>query len=209
MPTPETPRRHIPGDPPYLTAATHLTPEDGACLMEAVSATAGLPWSDSPSCTHPLLAHLARLVNDACTDAGRQRLVDLIPVIAAATPGDPGRATASLAAAATDYALQIRPTPLLAHLHHVATAELRRHQPAATRRKHPWVSAARHRVFLSGPGARAVEQSVRACTRLPATERDAALVTLLHRGLAAVARVDHQPSSSAAKDPGPAGRGHR
>lgn len=203
MPTPDEPRRRAAGGTPYLTAATHLTPEDGTCLMEAVSAAAGLPWSDSPGCTHPLLAHLARLVNDACTDAGRQRLAGLVPALATATPGDPARAAASLAAACTDYALQIRPTPLLAHLHHVATTELRRDQRAPARRPRSWVSTARHRVFLSGPGARAVEQSALACTRLPSAERDAALDTLLRRGLAAVAGVDYPTSSSATGPPGP------
>ena len=204
MPTPEEPRRHDSGGPPYLTAATHLTPEDGACLMEAVSAVAGLPWSDSPACTHPLLAHLARLVNDACTDAGRQRLVGLVPALATAAPREPDMASASLAAACTDYALQIRPTPLLAHLHHVATAELQRDRRAAARRTRSWVSTARHRVFLSGPGSRAVEQSVLACTRLPAAERDAALLTLLHRGLASVTGVDYLPCSPATGLPEPA-----
>lgn len=203
MPTPEAPRRDIAGRPPYLTAATHLTPEDGACLMEAVSVAAGLPWSDSPSCTHPLLAHLARLVNDACTDAGRQRLVGLVPALATAAPRDQAMASASLAAACTDYALQIRPTPLLAHLHRVATAELQRDQRAAARRTRSWVSTARHRVFLSGPGSRAVEQSVLACTRLPTAERDAALITLLHQGLAGVAGVDCPTSSSATGPPDP------
>jgi hypothetical protein len=36
-----------------------------ACLMEAVAQHTGQPWSDHPSCSHPLVAHVARLVNDA------------------------------------------------------------------------------------------------------------------------------------------------
>jgi hypothetical protein len=196
VPTSKTPLQ------PYLTAAAHLVPEDGTCLMEAVSA-AGLSWSDSPSCTHPLMAHLARMVNDASTDAGRQALLGLIPGLASAGSDDAARASASLATACTEYALQIRPTPLLAHLHHVATTELRQEQRASARRARPWVSAVRRRVFLRGPGARAVEQSVRACTRLPTAERDAALLSLLQLGLAAVSGTGHHPPFSHAglRDP--------
>jgi hypothetical protein len=153
--------------------------------MEAVSVAAGLPWSDSPACTHPLLAHLARLVNDACTDAGRQGLVGLVPALATAAPRDPALASARLAATVTDYALQVRPTPLLAHLHRAAAAELQRELDAPARPPRRVLSAARHRVFLHGPGARGVEQSVQACLRLPAPERDPALVALLRHGLAA------------------------
>ena len=36
-------------------------------------------WSDHPSCTHPLLAQLARQVNDSLSDGDRQQLVPLIP----------------------------------------------------------------------------------------------------------------------------------
>jgi hypothetical protein len=186
VPPPETPPRPAPGTRLYLTPAAHLLPEDGTCLMEAVSAAAGLSWSDNPTCTHPLLAHLARLVNDASTEAGRQVLLELIPGLANATSDAPARASASLASACTDYALRLRPTQLLIHLHHVTMTQLRREQRLPARGTPPWVSAARQRVFLHGPGARAVEQSVRACTLLPPAERDGALLTLLRLGLAAV-----------------------
>jgi hypothetical protein len=49
--------------------------------MEFASFLAGEPWSDHPSCTHPLLAQLARHVNDLVADTGRQRLVPLIPSV--------------------------------------------------------------------------------------------------------------------------------
>jgi hypothetical protein len=47
--------------------------------MEFASLLAGERWSDHPACTHPLLAQLARLVNDHTSDAARQELVPLIP----------------------------------------------------------------------------------------------------------------------------------
>jgi hypothetical protein len=49
--------------------------------MEFASYLAGEPWSDHPSCTNPLLAQLARQVNDTVGDEGRQQLVPLIPSV--------------------------------------------------------------------------------------------------------------------------------
>lgn len=46
--------------------------------MEYVSYLAGERFSDHPSCTHPLLASLARNVNDHLSDPARQRIVPLI-----------------------------------------------------------------------------------------------------------------------------------
>jgi hypothetical protein len=48
-------------------------------MMEVASLLAGERWSDHPSCTYPLLAQLARLVNDHVSDAGRQELTTLVP----------------------------------------------------------------------------------------------------------------------------------
>lgn len=206
MPTPGSSRRHVGGDSPHLTAGMHLTPEDGTCLMESVSLAAGLPWSDHPSCTHPLLAHLARLVNDAMSDQGRQALADLVPALTVAAPDDAARtagASAHLAVVCTDHALGLQPTPLLAHLHRAASAELRRERASASGRPRPRLSAGRRRVFLHGPGARAVEQSVQACLQLPPHERDGALALLLRRGLAVVVDEGYPSSSSRTEGPGP------
>lgn len=57
--------------------------------MEYASYLAGERWSDHPRCTHPLLAGLARGVNDHISDAGRHRLVDLIPSVIGLTGDDP------------------------------------------------------------------------------------------------------------------------
>jgi hypothetical protein len=56
--------------------------------MELASLLAGERWSDHPACTHPLLAALARHVNDHTSDAGRQRLADLIPSVIGLTGDD-------------------------------------------------------------------------------------------------------------------------
>ena len=64
---------------PVLSAGRHRNPRKGACFMEMASFLAGEKWSDHPACTHPLLASLARLVNDSLDDVDRSRLVTLIP----------------------------------------------------------------------------------------------------------------------------------
>lgn len=71
----------VPDGLPLLSRGRHRTPRQGASLMEAASLLAGEPWSDRPTCTHPLLAHLARLVNDHTTDAGRQDLALVVPTL--------------------------------------------------------------------------------------------------------------------------------
>ena len=57
--------------------------------MEFASFLAGEKWSDHPACTHPLLATLARNVNDQMSDAGRQRLLILVPSVVGLTCDDP------------------------------------------------------------------------------------------------------------------------
>lgn len=71
----------LPDGVPVLSRGRHRTPRRGACFMELASVLAGERWSDHPACTHPLLAGLARRVNDHIGDAERQQLTPLIPSI--------------------------------------------------------------------------------------------------------------------------------
>jgi len=73
---------------PILSPGKHRNPRTGACFMELASLLAGERWSDHPACTHPLLAAVARHVNDHTSDAGRQRLTDLIPSVIGLTGDD-------------------------------------------------------------------------------------------------------------------------
>jgi hypothetical protein len=57
--------------------------------MEYVSFLAGERWSDHPRCTHPLLAGVARDVNDHVSDAGRSLLIPLIPSVIGLNSDDP------------------------------------------------------------------------------------------------------------------------
>jgi|SRR5690625_1339506 len=66
---------------PMLARGKHRHPRRGACFMELASFLAGERWSDRPACTHPLLAHLARLVNDLTSDDARPRLAVMVPSV--------------------------------------------------------------------------------------------------------------------------------
>ena len=84
---PDIPR--VPDVLPVLSRGKHRNPRRGACFMEMASYLAGERWSDRPSCTHPLLADVARNVNDRTSDAGRPQLAPMIPAVIGLTTDDP------------------------------------------------------------------------------------------------------------------------
>jgi hypothetical protein len=101
--------RHDPQPPvllPMLARGKHRNPRKGACFMELASLLAGESWSDRPACTHPLLAALARHVNDYTSDAGRPRLASLIPSVIGLT-GDDLRIDARIALRSATMALPV------------------------------------------------------------------------------------------------------
>jgi len=57
--------------------------------MEYASVLAGERWSDHPKCTHPLLAGVARGVNDQISDTRRAGLVHLVPSVIGISGDDP------------------------------------------------------------------------------------------------------------------------
>jgi hypothetical protein len=83
--------------------------------MEFASYLAGEKWSDHPACTHPLLAAMARHVNDCTTNTGRQQLVELVPSVIGLTSDDPHvdvrialrAATTALPVAAADRVMAV------------------------------------------------------------------------------------------------------
>ncbi|NAZ77279.1 hypothetical protein GTQ99_17895 [Kineococcus sp. T13] len=74
---------------PLLSRGRHRGPRQGACFMELASHLAGEPWSDHPACTHPLLAAVARDVNDRTSDAARPLLLELVPSVVGSRGEDP------------------------------------------------------------------------------------------------------------------------
>ena len=93
---------------PVLSRGKHRNPRRGACFMELASFLAGEKWSDHPSCTHPLLAEVARNVNDRTSDAERPLLAPLIPSVVGLTVEDE-RADARIALHCALVALPVAP----------------------------------------------------------------------------------------------------
>ncbi|WP_197059300.1 hypothetical protein [Cryobacterium sp. MLB-32] len=92
----------LPDGMPVLSRGKHRNPRSGGCFMEFASYLAGESWSDHPACTHPVLASLARMVNDCTSDDGRARLPELIPSVIGLRGTDPRvEITVSLRAATT------------------------------------------------------------------------------------------------------------
>jgi hypothetical protein len=91
-----------------LGRGKHRNPKKGACFMELASFLAGERWSDHPQCTHPLLAMLARAVNDLTSDEARPRLAPLIPSVIGLTSDDP-RWDVRIALRAAQTALPVAP----------------------------------------------------------------------------------------------------
>jgi len=74
---------------PVLSRGKHRNPRKGACFMELASFLAGERWSDHPPCTHPLLAAVARDVNDHLGDEARRRIAPMIPEVIGLNGTDP------------------------------------------------------------------------------------------------------------------------
>jgi hypothetical protein len=74
--------------------------------MEMASFLAGERWSDHPSCTHPVLATLARCVNDMLDDTSRQRIALMIPEVVGLHPHD-DRVSAALVLSTARAALPV------------------------------------------------------------------------------------------------------
>lgn len=88
-----------------ISRGRHAGPDDGACLMELASLLAGEPWTDSPQAVQPVLASVARAVNDRVADDTRARLALLVPAMLH-TAGTGVRGCAAVVAACAEAALE-------------------------------------------------------------------------------------------------------
>jgi hypothetical protein len=91
-----------------LAHGSHLTPEQGMCVMEAVSYVAGEPFSDSPACVSPVIAAFLRSWNDGLPDdATRTRLLaPLIPRVIGTRTTDADEETRAWLA--TDWLVRVQ-----------------------------------------------------------------------------------------------------
>lgn len=72
---------NVPDGLPTLSGGAHDPHQGKGCFMEYASLLAGEEWSDSPACTHPVIAGMARTVNDLLPDSERHLIADLIPSV--------------------------------------------------------------------------------------------------------------------------------
>ncbi|MEV4334530.1 hypothetical protein AB0K02_29070 [Streptomyces sp. NPDC049597] len=184
MPSPPTPspgrppRGGLPDGLPLPGRFAHLHPDDGACLMEAASLLATGRFTDEPPGTHPVLAALARAVNDAVDDTTRQTLWPLAADLADADPAD--RAYGPLlVGTVVDAARHVRPD----------SRRLKRRSAACHARAHR-LARARTSTTLArfadmlwwhGPGHHHFDHALRVL--LTAPDADQRLSRLLHRAV--------------------------
>lgn len=114
----------IPAGLPTLSAGKHEPGEGKACLMEYIALLAGETWSDSPKCTHPVLAKMAQVVNDRLPDSERYRLVPLIGrLFGTGDRTDDTKLSVQLAIFCAESVLdKVRPADRTVCAHAVATA---------------------------------------------------------------------------------------
>ena len=174
-------RLRTPTGLPVLTAGAHLAPEDGACLMEYVSVLAGEPFGDAPRCTDPMLATLARLVNDATSDRGRDRLAAMAPALAAAGRIDAVGEAGLVLAVVRRVRDAVGGSPRLDR--HLRRARRRLQRRTSRERAGLWALAGdvAHR---RGSGRHRLVSAVDATAALPQDLRDAVLHDVLGAGLA-------------------------
>ncbi|MBT2369348.1 hypothetical protein J7E88_29630 [Streptomyces sp. ISL-10] len=184
MPTPPTPqsgrppRAGLPDGLPVPGRFAHLHPDDGACLMEAASLLATGRFTDRPPGTHPVLAALARAVNDAVDDATRLTLWPLAADLANADPAD--RAYGPLlVGTVVDAARLVRPDSR--RLKRRSAACHARANRLARARTSTTSARVADMLWWHGPGHHHFEHALRVL--LTAPDADQRLSRLLHRAV--------------------------
>ncbi len=171
-----------------LSRGRHRTPAQGLCLMELTALLSGTAHTDRPVTAHPVLAAIARVTNDASSDAARAQLLPLAARLLDTRTQDPAVAL-TLVAISCETALAATPLPLWA-------PRLRRGLRQAQRR----LSSLRTGTTVTTLTAREIRRAERTATLAaaslafaPTADRDAVLRDLLLECLHA---VDATPAAS-------------
>jgi hypothetical protein len=200
-----SPHQHAVAPPglPLLDRGKHQSPAHGAGLMEYVSVLAGRRFTDRPRCTHPVLAQLARGINDHLSDDGRDQLIHRAPDLAVL-----GRRTFGVTAAVTDAVLDTCAALDPQHQdrwHHRAR---RLRGPATTTR--PWLPRRCTNLAATALVCCGVLSVVEGVADQHTARRDQALLGMLDRALNTLRpAADTSPGSSVRKLGDPRGRGQR
>lgn len=168
---------NIPHGMPILGSGKHRDPTDRACLMEATALLTGQPMTDHPEGVHPMIAAVARIINDAVSDPARQHLLRFAPAAATTATDDP-RLVDHLVILVCTRALPVAlPIWAPAIRHALRQAHRRRAHPERQLTRWQW---------------RRAEAAVRYATAsiaLTHTDRDDRLTTLLADCLATAGRA--------------------
>src|SRR5438552_15465545 len=76
-------------DMAVLRRGRHSHPCHGGCLLETAAVLIGGRWTDAPAGVDPLLATVARAVNDCTSDARRGALLAFTPWLIGSQDADP------------------------------------------------------------------------------------------------------------------------
>lgn len=216
----------LPDALPVLSAGRHRHPRDGGCAMEWASLLAGERWSDHPACTHPLLAHLTRSVNDRTSDDARTALAYLVPTLVGLR-GDDREWALEVAYVSVRHAMRhalpsdVRDllVALLTLDHLLAASDARRpgqRRPEttellATVRPGDIAWAERFTRAMGAPrrarGLTRMVVEVSVATVAAAPDADGALVALLEDAVATCVALSHRAQRDATAPPPPAGSG--
>ena len=174
---------------PMLTRGRHVSPEEGACLMEYVSVLAGEPFSDNPRCVDPLLVRLSWAVNDCSVEPVRAKLADFAPRLIGTRTNNPVSAPTVLLACMDCVASECD-LPVDAFRSRRVRAEKRMRK--AQRRPSGWRARwadVRYREFQA-------DEVIRDCARIMADAAPESLPRLLEAGMSSLAALNENRTAS-------------
>ena len=137
---------------PLLDRGRHAHPGRGGCLVELAGCLLGGPWSDRPPSVDPVLAGVARAVNDRTGEEARAGLIRFAPwLVSPVSP--PGAARAAALASASAAAAVVTDRAVARRLRAAEDRLRRAHVGAQTpRRATALVRLAAAAVTRSEPG---------------------------------------------------------
>lgn len=194
---PEARRAGLPDGLPTPGRFAHLHPDDGACLMEAAALLATGRFTDSPPGTNPVLAALARAVNDSVSEPTRRALWPLAADLADARPVD-RTYSPLLIGAVVDAARRLRPESR--RLKRRGTACRARADRLAHARTPEAPARIADLLWWRGPGHHHLEHALRVLSAAP--DADLRLSQLLRQGVVDARATRSGPSVTAGGPPG-------
>jgi len=166
---------------PFLSRHAHLRPDDGTCVMEWVSHLANEPFTDSPRSTHPLLAEIARTVNDVLDDEPRQALAGRARRLLGTASRDP-----AVSHAIMDSSVRVALAAGITSSRVKRAASRAWSSPPADASDPAWQDVMVDVFYQRGPARHLLHHIAARIGTLPPDRRDRALLALLDNAIEAV-----------------------